>query len=65
MNYRGINFSVADNRDGTWRWQLHPEIVPNVARGVPSGQVTGKQPDAINAAHAAINDWLAAANHPK
>ena len=65
MNYREVDFSVADNRDGTWRWKLHPKKVPNVARIVPSGKVTGSQPDAIGAAHAAIDDWLAATNHPE
>jgi hypothetical protein len=58
MNYRGIDFSVADNHDRTWRWKLHPKIEPNVHRTVPSGQVAGGQAEAIQAAHAVIDEWL-------
>jgi hypothetical protein len=58
MNYREIDFSVADNNDGTWRWALHPKIESPGARTVPTGQVTGGQAEATIAAQTAIAAWL-------
>jgi len=57
--HRGIAYSVADNRNGTWRWKLHPKLVPNTSTLLISGEVSGTQNDAITAAEAAIDKFLA------
>ena len=57
--HRGIAYSVADNRNGTWRWKLHPKLVPYTSTPLIAGEVPGTQNDAITAAEAAIDKFLA------
>jgi hypothetical protein len=56
--YRGIEYAVSDNGDGTWVWKLHPKVTPGVAGEIKSGTVPGTQADAIAAAEAAIDAML-------
>jgi hypothetical protein len=56
--HRGVAYSVADNRNGTWRWKLHPKLVPYTSTPLISGEVPGTQSDAITAAEAAIDKFL-------
>jgi hypothetical protein len=56
--HRGVAYSVADNRNGTWRWKLHPKLVPNTSTPFISGEVPGTQDDATTAAEAAIDKFL-------
>ena len=57
--HRGVAYSVADNRNGTWRWKLHPKLVPYTSTPLIAGEVPGTQNDAITAAEAAIDKFLA------
>src|SRR3977135_1966985 len=36
--HRGVAYSVADNRNGTWRWKLHPKLVPYTSILLISGR---------------------------
>jgi hypothetical protein len=56
--HRGVIYTVADNGNGTWRWTLHPEIVPNTVGDIIKGEVSGSREDAIAAARTAIDKSL-------
>jgi hypothetical protein len=56
-DHRGVSRSVAENSDGTWRWQLHPKIEPNVHRAIIKG-VSPTRDEAIAHAEAAIDEML-------
>jgi hypothetical protein len=57
--YRGIEFGVHDNGDGTWQWAYYPKIGQGTA---DRGQAKGDRAVAIRAAKAAIDKWLGLSN---
>ncbi len=57
--YRGIEFGVVNNGDGTCQWAYYPKIG---RRTVERGQVKGDRKAAIAAVKAAIDKWLSASN---
>jgi hypothetical protein len=54
--YRGIEYSVAPHGEGQWLWKLRAARDSTVP--APSGTVRGRQNDAIEAAHRAIDKTL-------
>jgi hypothetical protein len=57
MNHREIDFTTAFNKEGDWRWTLHPKLKPNVLCIIVSGKAA-TQEEAIIAARAAIDKAL-------
>ena len=53
--YQGIEYSVSNIGGDRWRWTLHPKLESGVAGRIESGEVSGTQDDAIEAAKAAID----------
>jgi hypothetical protein len=56
--YRGIEYSISDNGDGTWKFALHPKMEPNVAGYIKSANVRGTQDNVIAAVEKAIDGML-------
>jgi hypothetical protein len=54
--YRGIEYSVAPHGDGQWIWKVR--AAGDRGAPSPSGTVRGRQNDAIEAAHRAIDKAL-------
>jgi hypothetical protein len=54
--YRGVEYSVAKHGDGAWIWKLR--ATSENGPPAPSGTVRGRQDDAIEAAHRAIDKAL-------
>jgi hypothetical protein len=57
--YRGIEFGIYDNGDGTWQWAYYPKIGQGTRE---RGQVKRDRETAIAAAKAAIDKWLGPSN---
>jgi hypothetical protein len=54
--YRGVEYSVAKHGEGAWLWKLRTP--GETGAPAPSGTVRGRQNDAIEAAHRAIDKVL-------
>jgi hypothetical protein len=54
--YRGIEYAVAAHGEGSWIWKLR--MAGEKGAPAPSGTVRGRQNDAIEAAHRAIDKVL-------
>jgi hypothetical protein len=54
--YRGVEYSIAPHGEGSWDWTLR--TASDSGAPTPSGTVRGRQNDAIEAAHRAIDKAL-------
>ncbi len=54
--YRGVEYSVAPHGEGQWVWKLRTRS--DTGPPAPTGTVRGRQNDAIEAAHRAIDKAL-------
>jgi hypothetical protein len=54
--YRGVAYSVTPHGDGQWNWKLRTRA--DDGPPPPSGTVRGRQNDAVEAAHRAIDKAL-------
>ncbi len=54
--YRGVEYSITKHGEGSWIWKLRAPA--DNGAPAPSGTVRGRQNDAIEAAHRAIDKTL-------
>jgi hypothetical protein len=57
--YRGIEYGVHEEENGTWRWNYYPKV-EHGPKG--SGTIKGTREEAIAACKAAIDQWLGPKN---
>jgi hypothetical protein len=57
--YRGIEYSINEEKAGEWEWKYYPKVGEGVATG---GRVKGTRETAVAACKAAIDQWLGPKN---